>query len=430
MTSSTQNIPVIIRGVRTPFLDSAGDYSSLMAYELGAKALAGLVEYSQIDSAQIDMVAMGIVLHEVETSNVAREAMLAAGLASTTPAYTTSMAGLSPNIALTSICDMIALGRIQTGIAAGTENFSDVPIRLAPRVRRAAMKINQDKSLLNIFKQASTFRPADLMPAIPSGTDFTTKQSMGVCAEKMVKKFGVSREESDAFTERSHQLALNAWTKGFYQPDIVPVTVNHSTLVERDNSMRADASLSKLSQLQPVFDRKNGIVTAGNSSRYTDGAGAVLITSLQRANQQQQEPLAAVRDYAFSGVTDLATEMLLGPAMAIPKLLQRNGLTIDNIDVWEVHEAFAAQLLANQACLRSAQFAKNYLGLDRAIGEIPLEKLNTWGGSLALGNPFAATGIRLITTAARRLQQEKGRYAIVSSCAGGGLGAAIFLERI
>jgi len=424
-----ERLPVIVRGMRTPFLDTGGAYSSLMSYELGAKAIAGLVARTGIDAGRIDLVTMGTVLHEVETPNVAREAMLGAGLPSTIPAYTLSMAGLSPNIALGTVCDMIALGRIEVAVTGGTESFSDPPLRASQPLRRALMKLNQDRSAKGAFAALKGLRPRDLRLELPSGTDFTTRKTMGACAEAMVRKFGVGREDSDRYAARSHALALQAWDQGHHAADIVPVQLpQRSEPVTRDNSMRSDTDVDRLGRLKPVFDREQGIITAGSSSRLTDGAGALLVTSLGAAQRLGLSPQAVVRDYLLSGVGDLQTEMLLGPAMAIPKLLRRNGLCVDDIEVWELHEAFAAQILANQACLASAAFAREHHGQDRAFGAIPLERLNTWGGSLALGNPFAATGVRLLTTAARRLQQHRQRYAVVSSCAGGGLGAAILLE--
>ncbi|HSW13966.1 MAG TPA: thiolase family protein [Solimonas sp.] len=424
-----ERLPVILRGARTAFLDTGGAYSPLMSYELGARAIAGLVAKSGVDAARVDVVAMGTVLHEVETPNFAREAMLAAGLPGRIPAYTLSMAGLSPNIAVGTVCDMIALGRADLAIAGGSESFSDPPLRARQPLRRGLMKLHQDGSAKNALKVLGSLRPRDLLPEMPSGTDFTTRKTMGACTETMVRKFGVAREDSDRFAARSHALALQAWDAGRYDEDIVPVQVpGLRAAITRDDSMRGDASAERLAGLKPVFDRENGIITAGNSSRLTDGAGALLLASLGAAERLQLEPQAVVRDYVLAGLDDLPGEMLLGPAMAIPKLLLRNGLRIEDIEVWELHEAFAAQILANQACLASTAFAAGRHGQPQAFGAIPEDRLNTWGGSLALGNPFAATGVRLLTTAARRLQQGRGRYAVVSSCAGGGLGAAILLE--
>lgn len=429
MSKASKNTPAILGGARTPFLDTAGAYLDLMAYELGAHAIRGLVEKTGIDADKLGMVSMGIVLHEVETPNVAREAMLAAGLSTRTPAYTTSMAGLSPNMAVAGLADMIALGRIELGIAGGMENFSDVPIRLSQNVRRQAMKIRQSRNARDRLKALASLRLGDLALDIPKGTEYTTRKTMGEITEVMVRKYPISREDSDRFALQSHQRAVKAAAKGMLAPDITTIKLNGHEPVSSDNSPRADISIEKLAGLKPAFDRKQGIITPGNASRFTDGAAALLLGSLEAAEREGLQPLAVIRDYLFSGVENLHEEMLLGPAMAIPQLLAKHKLGVEDIDVWEIHEAFAAQILVNQVCLASDDFARQRLGLKKAVGEIPEERLNVWGGSLALGNPFSATGGRLLMTAARRLQAENGRYAIVSSCAGGGLGTAILLEK-
>ena len=418
---------VIVDGVRTPFLDSGGAYSQLMTYELGGKAIAGLVNKTGIDASRVNMVTMGTVLHEIETSNVARESMLSAGLPATIPAYTTSMAGLSASVGFANLCDMIALGRIDVGIAAGVESFSDIPIRYSQKIRRAAMKVRQDSSARNILKNLASLRPADLKPEMPTGTDFTTRKTMGVCAEQMVQKFKVSREDCDTFTLRSHQLAIEALKQGHFDGTIIPVQVpGVKQPITQDNTPRKDSNIQKLSTMRTIF-RKDGVITAAGSSRFTDGSAALLVTSQQAAAEMGLQPLAEVVDYQLAAVKSLEEEMLLGPAVSIPALLARNNLRMTDIDVWELHEAFAAQVLVNIACMQRSEFAGEYFN-GEVPGELPIEKLNTWGGSLSLGNPFAATGIRLLTTAARRLQVENKRYAVVSSCAGGGLGAAILLE--
>ena len=418
---------VIVDGVRTPFLDSGGAYSQLMTYELGGKAIAGLVNKTGIDASRVNMVTMGTVLHEIETSNVARESMLSAGLPATIPAYTTSMAGLSASVGFANLCDMIALGRIDVGISAGVESFSDIPIRYSQKIRRAAMKVRQDSSARNILKNLASLRPADLKPEMPTGTDFTTRKTMGVCAEQMVQKFKVSREDCDAFTVRSHQLAIEALKQGHFDGTIIRVQVpGVKQPITQDNTPRKDSNIQKLSTMRTIF-RKDGVITAAGSSRFTDGSAALLVTSQQAAAEMGLQPLAEVVDYQLAAVKSLEEEMLLGPAASIPALLARNNLRMTDIDVWELHEAFAAQVLVNIACMQRSEFAGEYFN-GEVPGELPIEKLNTWGGSLSLGNPFAATGIRLLTTAARRLQVENKRYAVVSSCAGGGLGAAILLE--
>lgn len=426
--AETARLPAIIDGVRTPFLDTAGDYSELMTHELGGQAIAGLLERNPIDPETLGMVSMGIVVHEVETTNIAREAMLTAGVPSTVPAYTTAMAGLSPNIGVVNLADMIRLGRIDLAIGGGMESFSDVPIRLSRNIRRLAMKLRQARTTTDRLRALSSLRPGDLALDIPQGTDFTTRQTMGASTEAMVRAYPVSREATDVFACRSHQQAIVATEDGRVSADVVPVRLTDGRRVDADNTPRAGLTVAQLGRLKPVFDRQQGIITAGNASRFTDGAAAVLLGSLATAERLALEPQAIVLDAVFGGVADLEQEMLLGPAMTIPKLLQRHQLSMQDIDVFEVHEAFAAQLLVNQHCLASDGFNQRRLGLKCAPGPMPEARLNTWGGSLAYGNPFAATGGRLLLTAARRLKAEGGRYAVVSSCAGGGLGAALLLE--
>ena len=429
LTIPRDNLPALVAGVRTPFLDSAGLYASLTSHELGAAALRGLVERADIDPAGIDLVTMGTVLHEVETTNVAREAMLAAGLPSRIPAYTVAMAGISPSVGVMNLCSEIALGRLRAGIAAGTENFSDVPVRLSQNIRRTLMKLRQRKDTRERLAALGGLRPRDLFRLdIPTGADFTTGMTMGVACEAMVKRYRVTREDSDLFAARSHALAVAAQADGRHASQIVPVTGEGGTVATTDNTPRADATAERLGRLAPVFDREAGIITPGSASRFTDGAAALLVSSLGQARAEGRQPLAVVRDHLLGGVDSLETEMLLGPAMTIPALLARNGLGIEDVAVWEIHEAFAAQVLINRACIADPAFVRTRHGERAPHGLIPMDAINTWGGSLALGNPFAATGGRLLLTAAQRLQASGARYAVVSTCAGGGLGAALLLE--
>ncbi|MEZ5510024.1 MAG: thiolase family protein [Gammaproteobacteria bacterium] len=420
-------LPVLVAAARTPFLESAGAYSELMSFELGAFALRGLLQRADLDPALIELVVMGTVLHEINTTNVAREAMLKAGMPPAVPAYTVAMAGISPSVGVMNICSDIALGRMQFGIAGGTENFSDVPIRLSQKIRRTLMKVRQRRDSKERLKLLASLRPWDLKLDLPMSADYTTGLTMGSACEAMVQTFGASRADSDAFAARSHACAASATQQGYYREQIVPVQTAGLTVTD-DNSIRADTTAEKLARLKPVFDRANGVITAGNASRFTDGAGVVLLGAMGAVQAHGLQPLAIVRDYLLAGVGRLETEMLLGPALTIPKLLARNGLDFDAIGVWEIHEAFATQVLINRQCMASRDFIDQRFGREFPCGEIPLEQLNTWGGSLALGNPFAATGVRLLQTAAQRLQKENQRYAVVATCAGGGLGAALLLE--
>ena len=419
--------PVVVEAVRTPFLNSAGAYAALMNHELAAFPLAEVLRRSGVSAQEVELITMGMVVQDVSTTNVAREAMLAAAYPSHIPAYSISMAGVSPNVGVLNICDAIALGRMDVAVAAGTENFSDLPLRMRRPVRQRAVKLATAKSTGERLRSLKGLRPMDLLPELPSSEDLTTGLTMGNACERMVERFGVTREQTDAFALRSHQSAERAWQQGLYE-DVMPLRIKQQQ-VEKDDAIRADTSLDKLARLKPSFE-KTGVVTPGNASGLTDGAAAALLMSQQRAQENGLQPLVRVVDGQLGGVDDMHTEMLLGPAKTIPPLLARHGLALADIDVFELHEAFAAQILANQAALASKKFAQERWGLSAALGEIPLERLNCWGGSLALGNPFAGTGIRLISTAARRLKAEDGRYAVVATCAGGGLGSALLLERV
>lgn len=427
ITIAPEHTPVLVAATRTPFLDSAGAYSELMSYELAAFALRGLLDKVDLDPTLVELVVMGTVLHEINTTNVAREAMLKAGLPPAIPAYTVAMAGISPSVGVMNIASEIALGRMKFGIAGGTENFSDVPIRLSQKIRRTLMKVRQSRDNGERLKLLAQLRPWDLKLDLPMSADYTTGLTMGAACEAMVRTFGASRAESDAFAARSHIQAAAATQAGHYRAQITPVPTQ-SGIVSDDNSIRPDTTAEKLARLKPVFERNNGVITAGNASRFTDGAGAVLLGAWGEVQAHGLQPLALVRDYILAGVGKLENEMLLGPALTIPKLLARNGLTFDDVGVWEIHEAFATQVLINRHCMASADFIRQRFGAGTPSGEIPLEKLNAWGGSLALGNPFAATGVRLLHTAAQRMAAEKQRYAVVATCAGGGLGAALLLE--
>lgn len=423
--SNDERVPVLAGGVRTPFLRTAGAYGDLMSYELAAKAIGGLVERTSIDPRVLGMVVMGTVVHETNTTNVAREAMLAAGVPSTVPAYTVAMAGISPNVGVANLCDAISLGRISMGIAGGTENFSDVPVRLSQNVRRSLMKIRQRRSTRARLEVISKLRLRDLGVDVPSSADFTTRLTMGAACEAMAHRYPTTREASDAFAARSHRRAIEAQRRGVYAEQCIPVEVAGHR-VEADDSPRADADEASLARLRPAFAR-NGIITAGNASGFTDGAGALLLTSRAEAKRRGLPVRAVVVDYVFGGVESLETEMLLGPAMTIPRLLARNGLGFGDVGVFELHEAFASQVLINRACMASREFVTRHFGEDAPCGEIPMDRLNAWGGSLALGNPFAATGVRLFLTAAQRMAAEGARHAVIATCAGGGLGAAFLL---
>ena len=427
-TNNRLNTPVLVEGVRTPFLRSNGAYTSLMSHDLGRHAVSGLLSKTGVPSEEIGLLTMGTVIFDPRAPNVAREISLGAGIPQDIPAFTVTMACISANVAATNATDAIRLGNVEMAIAGGTDTCSDPPIRLSKNLRQALVKTQKAKGPADYFKILSGLGPKDILPDIPAATEFSTGLTMGQSCERAAKAWGVTRDETDAYAAMSHQRAVAAWKEGVYADEVVTVHVPPSfKSVTEDNGPRGDTTPETLAKLRPAFDRQFGVSTAGNSSFLTDGATAVLFASENKAISLGLKPKAIVVDQVYTGADPLE-ELLMGPAISIPKLLQRNNLKIDDIDVWEIHEAFAAQMVFNLKCLASKDFAEDRLGMDAPVGEIPLDKLNVWGGSLSLGHPFGATGGRLLNTAARRLQENGGRYAVVSGCAAGGQGSAILLK--
>lgn len=423
--------PVIVDGVRTPFMRSNKAFLDLAAHELGRLALAGLIAKTGLDPKEVQHVTMGCVIHDPATSNVARESLLGAGLPSEVPANTVSLACISSNVAATSLSDMIRLGRIQTAICGGTDTCSDPPIRLSRNLRRTLVQLQKVKGPMDMvkhYKLLKDLRLKDLAPDVPKVVEFSNGKSMGQGAEILAQRTGITREEADVYAARSHRLAVKSHADQFFQDDIVPVHLPPAFKgLIQDDGPREDATLERLATLKPAFDREFGVNTAGSSSFLTDGASAVLMMSQARAQELGYVGKAIVRDYVYRA-GDALYEMLSGPALTIPVLLLQNNLKVEDIAVWEIHEAFAAQVVANLKLIRNKEFLRRRLGIDQVFGEIPIDRVNTHGGSLSIGHPFGATGGRLLWTAAKRLWKEGGRYAVVSGCAAGGHGSAILLE--
>lgn len=437
--ASWQDVPAdavcIIDGIRTPFVKSSGAFQHWQSHDLGRLAMAGMLAKQPTWRDALQYVVYGSVLSNPHTSNVARESMLGANLSVRIPASTVTMACISANVAATTAGDMIQQGRITAALVGGTETFSDPPIRVSAALRRALSKLPKARTWaerLALFRQLA---PKDLLPDVPSPAEFSTGQSMGQGCERLARRFAVSRSDADHFAIRSHQQAAQAWEAGFYDGDVIPVyTPPHFTVTDEDDGIRADTTIESAAKLRPSFDPKFGLVTAANASFLTDGASAVILSSAQKAKQMQHEdtqhqheqPAAAVMADWVYAAGDPLDELLLGPALAIPQLLDKAGLQLADVGVWEIHEAFAAQVLANLAALSSESFCQSRLGRS-AFGEIDIDTVNRWGGSLSLGHPFGATGGRLLWTAARRLLVENQRFAVVAGCAAGGHGSAILL---
>ncbi|MDA0196292.1 MAG: acetyl-CoA C-acyltransferase [Bacteroidetes bacterium] len=420
----------LIEGTRIPFLRSGTDYQDLMAYQLGAMAIRGLLVKTAIDPAIVDRVILGTVVHNISTANVAREAALTAGIPNTTPALTVSQACISANAAICHGADLIRTGQADVIIAGGTECVSDIPISFPKKMRKKLFNAQKIRGFGDMLKFGLSLRPSDFKPAVPTISEFSTGRTMGLDCDLMAARYEVSREEQDQFSERSHQLAAKAEADGILDKEISKAEFPPKfEAVIKDNTIRADTTVEKLSKLRPAFDKKHGTLTAGNSSFLTDGASAVLLLSQAKMKELGMTAKAKILDYVFTG-QDPNEELLLGPAYASYKILKRQGLGLKDFSVFEYHEAFAAQILTNLKCIDSDRFAKDKIGVAAKLGEIPLDKFNIHGGSLSLGHPFGATGARLMTTAANRLQREDGDLALIAACAAGAHGHAMILARV
>ena len=420
---------VLVDGCRLPFQRSGTGYVNLMAYDMGRMVLRGLLTRTGLPPAKVDRVLMGSVIQDIQTTNVAREAALAAGIPNSVPAVTVTMACISSNQALTSGVDLIRTGLADAVIAGGTETLSDPPIRVGRPVRKRFFEARHIHGVQDYMDLLEGLDPSDLVPEAPSIAEFSTGEVMGESADRLAAMFGVSRRDQDQYALRSHRKAAQARDAGLLDPELYPAAVPPDFApITTDNAIRDDTSLEKLRKLPPAFIKPFGTVTAGNSSGLTDGASATLLMAEEVAAAEGFAPEALLRNYTYVA-QDPGTELLLGPAYAIPQVLDAAGLSFDDIDVIELHEAFAGQVLAVLEALQSDTFAQEKLGRSSAVGTVNLDRLNAWGGSLSLGHPFGATGTRLVTTAAHRLQEEDGHWALVAACAAGGQGHAMLLER-
>jgi acetyl-CoA acyltransferase len=421
----------IVAGLRTPFVKAGTDFAQLDVLELARSVTVELIQRTNLDPHDVDHVIYGNVTRPVPYSNLARELVLSAGLPKSTPADTVTLACASACQAITDAANLIERGYADVVIAGGVELLSNVPIALSPPLARALVSASQARSLGGRVQSFTGVRLKDLPPVAPSITETSTGLSMGQSAELMAKLNGISRADQDAWALGSHRKAAAAWQDGRLAEEVAPVFVvrDGGQAVKRDNHIRPDTTLEKLAQLKPVFDRHYGTVTAGNSSPLTDGASSVLLMSEERARALGYAPKALLRAYAYAAV-DPAGQLLLGPAYAIPKALDRAGLVLADVDLVEMHEAFAAQVLSTLQKLESTTFAQEELGRSAAVGWIDPSRMNLRGGSIALGHPFGATGARCVTTLVNEMEHQSAQLGLVSVCAAGGVGAAIILERV
>nr|CCA18002.1 trifunctional enzyme subunit beta putative [Albugo laibachii Nc14] len=416
---------VVVDGIRLPFAKSGTLYKDVVAYDLLRDAFKGLIIKTALDPAKIDYVIAGTVIQEVRATNLAREAALGAGIPKSVPAHTVTQACISSNQAICSGAEKILAHQAEVVLAGGAETFSDVPIRFSKPIRERLIAASKAKKggFMGILKLFKGLKFRDLAPEAPAIQNFHTKELMGSSSDRLSARFGVTREAMDEYTIEAHRKSADAHAQGKYKGEIIPY--KGST---EENGINAASTIAKIAALKPAFIKPHGTHTAANSSFLSDGAAATLIMSESKALELGYTPKSILKDWAFVGV-DPFEELLLGPAYGIQKMLAKHQLGVDDIDYYEIHEAFSGQVLANLNALAEPKFCKELFGMDKAVGRIDRKKLNTWGGSLALGHPFGATGCRLVNTASNKLQKEGGKYALLAACADSGLAYVGLLEK-
>lgn len=425
--------PVIIEGARSPFVKSFGVFEDCDSLELFSRTIDGLLRKISIDPMEIDEVLAGVVIPQVKNPNVARDAILNLGLPKHIHGSTVNRACTSSLQTIADAAKTIAFGHPQITIAGGVEVLSDVPIAYSKEARKFLIKLSKSKSMAAKLEIFQKFSAKAWLPKSPELAEPLTGLTMGEHAEIMAKLNGISRKDQDEFAVLSHKRAAKAQEDGVFKSEIIPIWPGpkFDVCIDADNIIRKDTTLEGISNLKPVFDRKFGTLTAANSSPLTDGSAAVIVADEQRALSLGLKPRARIIDFDFVGV-DPADQLLIGPAISIPRILRRNNLTILDIDRFEIHEAFAAQVLSCLRSLESAKFCEKWFGMSQAFGAIPLDKMNVNGGALAIGHPFGATGARLVTSLMNELERSATNrgLGLIAICAAGGMAASILIEKI
>lgn len=422
---------VVLDALRTPFVKSFGVFENETPLALSLHTVRSLLNRSKVDPAEVGGVVWGAVVPQVRNPNVARDLVLFSGLPKHSPGYTLNMACASSLQAVLSAHDAIALGRHELMVAGGVEVLSDVPITYSDKAQKFLTRFGRARSLPQRLSLLATISPKDFLPKAPSLAEPYTGLTMGDHGEIMAVKNTISRARQDEYAMLSHARAHTAVQAGYLADEVVPTWVGRKseTCVTHDNIVRGDTTTEALGALRPAFDKKHGTLTAGNSSALTDGASAVLLAHEDYAKHMGLAPLGRIVG-AHSVAVDPKDQLLIGPAIAIPQLLKRHGLGLDDIDIFELHEAFAAQVLSCLDAMNNAAFCRDKAGLSEAFGNIPLDKVNVDGSSLAYGHPFGATGGRLISRALRILQRTGKKRAVIGICAAGGMAQAMLLERM
>jgi acetyl-CoA C-acetyltransferase len=418
----------VLGGARIPFCRQNSAYQDVGNLGMSVRTLGALVEAFGLQGQALGEVAMGAVLKHSSDWNLGREAALSSGLSPLTPGITMQRACGTSLDTLVHVANKIASGQIEAGIGGGSDTTSDVPIVYSQALRRRLLSAAAAKTTMDrISRFTNGFSLRELKPEFPGVAEPRTGKSMGEHCEAMAKEWQIPRDAQDAWALSSHQKLAAAYERGFFDGLVVPFRG-----VSRDNIMRADTTLEKLASLKPAFDKTSGrgTLTAGNSTPLTDGAAACLLASEDWAARNGHEVLCKIRDAHAAAVDFVHGEgLLIAPTVAVAEMLKRNNLSLQDFDIYEIHEAFAAQVLCTLRAWESADYCKNRLGLEAPLGAIDPAKINPVGSSLAAGHPFAATGARIVATAAKQLQERGGGRCLISICTAGGMGVVAILER-
>ena len=417
----------IVDGVRTPFARIATHYRDLNAIDLGVLVVKEIIGRNNLNPADIQQLVFGMTVMIPEAPFIAREIALACGY-NHLDAYSITRACATSFQTTASLADHILAGNTDIGIAGGTDSTTCVRIPLSAQLSATLRDINFAKTTTDKIRLLAKLKAKDLLPQRPSITEYSVGETMGESTEKMVKKWGVTRAEQDDLAHASHSNAARAWAEGYMDKQVMSVHLADGSTVKNDNLIRTRSNRPDYDTLKPVYDTSGaGSVTAGNSSPLTDGAGALLMMSEAKAKALGYTPLGYIRSYAFAAKNP-HDDLLMGPVLAAPMAMERAGLSLSDLTLVDMHEAFAGQLACNLRGLNSATYIGEYLKNARALGEVDRSILNVNGGSIAYGHPFGATGARVIMQALYELQRRGGGLALTTACAAGGIGAAMVLE--
>jgi acetyl-CoA acyltransferase len=419
----------IVAGLRTPFTKAGTGLRAMRTVDLATAVVKELIARTEVPHREITLCVFGQVVPTLDWLNIAREVVLRAGLPRTADAFSVSRACATSIQSLTSAIAAIEGGQHDVAIAGGADSMSDVPLGVSKKLAAALMEAQKAKSLGAKLKAFAKVGPKDLLPAVPGfSREPMTNEQMGEAAEKMAKLNHIPRDEQDRIALASHRNAARAWSDGTFAPEVMHVLPPpYDKPVTKDNLVREDATMEALAKLPPVFDRRHGTITAGNASPLTDGASALLVMRASKAKALGYEPLGYVRSFAYAAV-DPGWQLLMAPVFAVPVALARAGLRLADMQLVDMHEAFAAQVASNLQAMASKKFYEEHTGKSEAVGEVNPAILNVNGGSIALGHPFAATGGRMVLSTLRELKRRGGQHALLTICAAGGLGVAVVLE--